>query len=142
MYATRPFRFSNLLAIPFLLTSTLPIAAQPPSATPTTAVLVSLTIKPEIDRAQVVKVLPEEVRETVRLYLNGKIREWYSRSDGKGVIFLMNCSSIAEARALMDTLPLSKANFTNLEFTPIGPLRPLGLLLGKPEAQPSQKSNE
>jgi hypothetical protein len=53
-------------------------------------------------------VVPSEVRETVKLYLDGKIREWYSRGDGRGVIFLVDAKTEDEARALMETLPLAK----------------------------------
>ena len=28
-------------------------------------------------------VIPEEIRAIVKLYLDGKIRQWYSRGDGK-----------------------------------------------------------
>ncbi len=116
----------------FVLLASPQLLAQAPPPTPTTAVLTTLTIKPDIDRAQVLKVLPEEVRATVKLYLDGKIQQWYSRSDGKGVIFVMNCNSSAEAKALTDTLPLSKANLANFEYTPLGPLSPLRLLIASP----------
>lgn len=108
------------------------IAAQAPAPTPTTAVLVNLTIKPDADRSQVVKVLPDEVRETVKLYLDGRIQQWYSRSDGRGVMFILNASDVAAAKALMDGLPLSKANLANFEFTPLGPLSPLRVLVAPP----------
>jgi len=108
--------------------------AQAPSPTPTTVVLVNLTIKPDVDRAEVVKVLPDEVRETVKLYLDGRIQQWYSRSDGRGVMFILNASDVASAKAVMDGLPLAKANLANFEFTPLGPLSPLRVLLAPPSA--------
>src|SRR5208337_3067062 len=48
-------------------------------------------------------VIPDEIQATVRLYLDGKIREWYSRGDGKGVILLVDAKTEDEARALMET---------------------------------------
>jgi hypothetical protein len=45
-------------------------------------------------------VIPSEVRETVKLYLDGKIKEWYSRGDGRGVIFLVDAKTEDEARAV------------------------------------------
>src|SRR5215470_2396395 len=96
-------------------------AAQPPAPTPTTAVLVNLTIKPDADRAQVLKVLPDEVRATVKLYLDGRIQQWYSRADGRGVVFIMNSADVATAKAFTDQLPLSKANLADFEFTALGP---------------------
>ena len=43
----------------------------------------------------------------MRLYLNGPIRQWYSRGDSKGVVFMLDCKDVAEAHAVMDGLPLS-----------------------------------
>jgi len=103
-----------------------------PSAPVTTSVLVNLTVKPESDRAQLPKLMPQEVRDTVRLYLDGKIQQWYGRADGRGVLFIMNCNTVAEAKALMEALPLAKANLVNLEYTPLSPLTPLRYLLADP----------
>jgi hypothetical protein len=110
--------------------------AQPPAppAAPVTAVLVNLTVKPE-DRAKIPAVMPQEVRDTVRLYLDGKIQQWYSRADGRGVIFIMNCSSVEEARTIMSALPLAKAGLASLDFTPLSPLTPLRALLNDPPAR-------
>jgi hypothetical protein len=54
-------------------------------------------------------VMPAEIRETVQLYLNGKIREWYSRGDGRGVVFLLDTRDVAEAHAIMEGFPLAIA---------------------------------
>ena len=120
----RPIALSAVL----LLAAT-PLRAQSPASTPATQVLTSLTIKADVDRGQVMKVMPEEVRETLRLYLDGKIQQWYARSDGRGVIFILNCTTAAEAKAITDRLPLSKANLATFEYTPLGPLAPLRMLL-------------
>ena len=78
-------------------------------------------------------VMPSEIRATVKLYLDGKIRQWYSRSDGKGVIFLVDAKTVDEARAVMETLPLAKEQLMDHEYIPIGPLAPLRLLMGAAE---------
>jgi hypothetical protein len=106
-----------------------PLRAQAPVATPATQVLTALTVKADIDRAQLMKVMPDEVRATLKLYLDGKIQQWYSRSDGRGVIFILNCTTAAEAKAITDGLPLSKANLATFEYTPLSPLAPLRMLL-------------
>jgi hypothetical protein len=118
------------LLTPFLLlAAALPGLAQAPQ-TKTTGVLVALTVKPELrERAQA--LLPEEIRATVRLYLDGKIREWYSRGDGRGVFFILDVKDPDEARSILSGLPLAKEKLADLEFTPLAPLAPLGLLLGK-----------
>jgi hypothetical protein len=96
----------------------------------TTAVLVIETPKPGVTPQQIMAVIPEEIRATVRLYLDGKIREWYSRGDGKGVIFLVDAKTEDEARAVMETLPLAKQQLMDHEYIPVGPLMPLRALMG------------
>jgi len=122
----------SLLAVGLILIS--PLYPQLP-ATPARAadVLVMLTIKPDIERERVMKVMPDEIRATVRLYLDGKIRQWYSRADGKGVVFILDCKDVDEARSVMEALPVAKEQLVNLEFTALTPLTPLRLLLdGQP----------
>jgi hypothetical protein len=86
-------------------------------------------VKSDVDRAQIMKVMPEEVRATVKMYLDGKIQQWYSRSDGRGVVFILNATSVADAKALTDQLPLSKANLATFEYTALSPLGPLRMLI-------------
>jgi hypothetical protein len=74
-------------------------------------------------------VLPTEVRETVKLYLGGKIDQWYSRGDGKGVVFVMNVTTVEEAKALLEALPLGQRKLLEFEYIPLGPLSPLSLLV-------------
>src|SRR5579863_7268112 len=114
-----------------------PLYPQSPAApAPATDVLVMLTIKPGVEREKVMKVMPDEIRATVRLYLDGKIRQWYSRLDGKGVVFVLDCKDVAEATSVMEALPLAKERLVNLEFTALSPLTPLRLLLdGQPGHQ-------
>ena len=94
-----------------------------------TGVLTILTSKPGVSVEQVMKIMPAEIHATVPLYLDGKIQQWFTRGDSKGVIFILNCKDVAEARALMESLPLSKTNLVDEQFIPIGPLLPLGILL-------------
>jgi hypothetical protein len=101
--------------------------AMPPK---TTEVMVMLTAKQGVTRQQFTAIMPSEIRETVKLYLDGKIRQWYSRGDGKGVIFLIDAKTEDEARAVMETLPLSKEHLVDYTYIPVGPLMPLMGLIG------------
>jgi hypothetical protein len=94
-----------------------------------TGVLTILTPKAGVTVEQVMKIMPAEIRATVPLYLDGKIQQWFTRGDGRGVIFLLNCTDVEEARALIESLPLSKENLVDEQFIPVGPLLPLGILL-------------
>jgi peptidyl-tRNA hydrolase len=100
----------------------------------TTAVLVIETAREGVTFQQVFAVMPQEVRATVKLYLDGKIREWYSRGDGKGVVFLVDAKSVDEARAIVEGLPLAKGQLVDSQYIPVGPLTPLRVLIG-PAAQ-------
>ena len=94
-----------------------------------TAVLTILSPKSGVTPEQVMKIMPAEIRATVPLYLEGKIQQWFTRGDGKGVIFLLNCKDVQEAQVLMESLPLTKENLMDEQFIPVGPLLPLGILL-------------
>jgi hypothetical protein len=113
-----------------------PSVAQAQAISPiTTGVMVVLTVKAGVTREQVMAVMPAEIRQTVQLYINGKIREWYSRGDGRGAIFLLDATDVAEAHAIMDDLPLAKQNIMDHEYIAVGPLLPLRLLMANPERQ-------
>ena len=108
-------------------------SAQPPSGAlspKVTEVMVILTAKQGVTRQQIMNVMPAEIRATVKLYLDGKIRQWYSRGDGKGVIMLIDAKTIDEASAIIDAMPLSKENLADHEYIPVGPLMPLATLIG------------
>jgi hypothetical protein len=107
----------------------------PSAAVPkTTEVLVIETPKQRVTTQQIMALIPEEIRATVKLYLDGKIRQWYSRGDGKGVVFLVDAKTEDEARAIMETLPLAKEQLLDDEYIAVGPLMPLRALMG-PGAQ-------
>jgi len=96
----------------------------------TTEVLVIQTAKQGVTPNQIVAVMPSEIRATVKLYFDGKIRQWYSRGDGKGVVFLVDAKTEEEARAVMETLPLAKEQLMDHVYIPVGPLMPLRALMG------------
>jgi hypothetical protein len=138
--------------IPFLMAAVLPAAAlaqsqagaQSPSGAQTqpaggsgvpsiaipktTEVIVIETPKQGVTPQQVMAVIPEEIKATVNLYLDGKIRQWYSRGDGKGVVFVVDAKTEDEARAIMETLPLAKEHLIDHQYVPVGPLMPLRAL--------------
>jgi hypothetical protein len=102
--------------------------------------MVILTSKPGVNREQIMKVMPAEIRATVKLYLDGRIRQWYSRGDGRGVVFFLDVKTVDEAHAIIDALPLSKENLMDHEYIPVGPLLPLAFLIGgEPQEQEVHK---
>ena len=106
----------------------------PAAAIPkTTEVLVIQTARQGITPEQIqqiVAIMPSEIRATVKLYFDGKIRQWYSRGDGRGVVVLIDAKTEDEARAIVESLPLAKEHLMDYVYTPVGPLMPLRALMG------------
>jgi hypothetical protein len=115
-----------------LLISLIPAAsvAQSAPSPNTTEVMVILTARQGVTREQIMNVMPAEIRATVKLYLDGRIRQWYSKSDGRGVILFLDVKTVDEAHSVIDSMPLSKENLMDHEYVPVGPLVPLGGLIG------------
>src|SRR5215469_14476633 len=130
------------MLLPFFL-SAFPMASvalsqahspQPPSGVPTpkvTEVMVILTAKQGVTQQQILNVMPDEIRATVKLYLDGTIRQWYSRGDGRGVILLIDAKTVEEAHAAIDAMPLSTENLVDHEYIAVGPLMPLAALIAR-----------
>lgn len=98
---------------------------------PTTKMLAIGTVTPNGTVAERDEVRPLEIRETIRLYLGGKIEQMFYKTEStpRGVVFIMNVSDKQEAHDLLKALPLGVAGFMEFELIPLGPLKPLGLLL-------------
>jgi hypothetical protein len=105
--------------------------AQPmTTSTPTTRILAIGTINPGTDQAKLLAILPNEVRETVNLYLEGKIEQWYSLQDRRGVAFILNVTDTTAAHEMLEYLPLGQAHLMSFELIPLGPLNQLRQLSG------------
>lgn len=105
------------------------LLAQSPAQTKTTIVLATLTVNPGLKREDIMKHMQSEIRDTVQLYLDGRITQWFARADGKGVVFLIDAKSVDEAKTILEQLPLIKEKVATFEYMPLGPLTPLRLLM-------------
>jgi hypothetical protein len=131
------FRF-GLVALFVGLIAAAPAHAQsanPPAPTPTTKILAIGTLNPGVDPAAAFAILPTEMRETAKLYLDGKIDQWYSLQERRGVAFILNMTDTAAAHEMLEKLPLGQAHLMSFELIPLGPLNPLRQLL-RPVATP------
>jgi hypothetical protein len=72
--------------------------------------------------------MPNEVPATLKLYLDGKVEQFWFREKA-GPIFLMNVESVEQAKATLDTLPLVADGLMTYELMAVGPLAPLGRLI-------------
>lgn len=87
------------------------------------------TIVKPVSAEQRAEIMPKEVPATLKLYLDGKIEQFWARQDAPGVIFLLNVESIEQAKTTIEALPLVTGGFANYNYIPVGPLAPLGLLI-------------
>ena len=133
-------KFSLAVTIAAILASLFlsgPSVAQPANPpTPTTRILAIGTGNPGVDAAAVQSILPTEVRETVKLYLDGKIDQWFSLQDRSGVAFILNVTDPAAAHDMLEKLPLGQAHLMSFELIPLAPLTPLRQLQGMTTGSP------
>lgn len=124
------FTFRSLLVASALALSLLDTAhAAPLPKVPTTKIIAIGSVTPGATQEAISAVLPQEVRETVQLHLDGKIEQWNVRNDKLGVVFVLNMTNVDEAKAIFAKMPLDRAGLISFEFIPVGPLSPLSLLL-------------
>ena len=76
---------------------------------PTTKLLAIGTFTAKGSPDQWKPLLPAEVRDTVRLYLAGKIDQWYLKQDQSGVVFMMNVTDPKEALELLGRFAFGRA---------------------------------
>ena len=118
---------SAFLAASFLAAPALAQNAAPP--VPTTKILaISHSMGAPMTAEQRATIMPHEVHDTVNAYLDGKIDQWYYQTDGKGVVFIVNASTPAEAKAILEKFPLGEAGLMGFDYIPLGPLNPLRII--------------
>jgi hypothetical protein len=71
---------------------------------------------------------------SLRLFVSGKIDQWFCPLDGHAVVMVLNFSSVQEARALLEGPAPGKPKLLTFELIPIVPLVPLTRLVA-PEAK-------
>lgn len=119
---------ASTLALSLLTTA----QAAPLPKVPTTKIIAIGTVTPGATQDAISAVLPQEVRETVQLHLDGKIEQWNVRNDKLGVVFVLNMTDVEEAKAIFAKMPLDRAGLISFQFIPVGPLAPLSVLLNPP----------
>ena len=75
------------------------------------------TLKP-LSKEQSDRIFPHEVPATLKLYLDGKIEQFWLRDEMKGAVFLMNVESVTEAEKLLGELPFTKENLHTFDLLP------------------------
>ncbi|TPG40514.1 hypothetical protein EAH79_11450 [Sphingomonas koreensis] len=132
-------------ALPSARAQSAPGPASPPGlpSVPVTKVIAIGHVTAKWTPEALQTVMPREVRETVALYLQGKLDQWFVRKDQPGVVFVFNSSDPREVHEMLEALPLGREGMMDFDLIPLGPLAPLGLLLGTQyESQTSDVERE
>src|SRR5262249_7213922 len=115
--------------VPHLRKASMVPTQNPLPPVPTTKILaISHFMGTPMTPAQRTQIMPHEVHDTVNAYLAGKIDQWYFRTDGKGVVFIVNASTPEEAKNILEKFPLGQAGLMGFDYIPLGPLSPLRII--------------
>jgi hypothetical protein len=84
--------------------------------------------KPGVTMKTIEPYLKDEVANVFRLWKAGIVRENYARADEPGVVIVLECAGVAEAKRYCDDFPLSKAGFLEWFYIPLDAPLPLEYL--------------
>lgn len=85
-------------------------------------ILAIANVDPNITFKKIQPHLEAEVKYAWKLYKEGTFREMYSRLDRPlGVVFVLECSGVDEARKILNELPFVREKFIDFEIIPLGP---------------------
>jgi hypothetical protein len=79
-------------------------------------------VDPQTTLEEIQPQLEAEVKRAWKLYQEGTVREMYSCPDRRlGVVFILECSSVDEARKSLNELPFVREKFIDFDIIPLGP---------------------
>jgi hypothetical protein len=94
-------------------------------------ILAIAKVDPQTTPEKIQPHLEAEVKQAWKLYKDGNVREMYNCMDRRmGVVFVLECSSVEEARKSLDDLPFVREKFIDFEMIPIGPFSYFEMLHG------------
>jgi len=76
---------------------------------------------PNVNASEFKPYLREEAWQVWELYLSGILREIYFRQDKTNAVLILECASLEEAQAVLNTLPLVQAGLIEFEVIPLAP---------------------
>ena len=89
------------------------------------------------------KILPTATEENIRgvvikealhiwiLYSKDMVREVYFRKDRPGVVLVLECVNVQEAKQILSSFPLVKAGVIDFDIIPLGHFVPFSTLFDK-----------
>jgi hypothetical protein len=85
-------------------------------------ILAIAKVDPQTTLEKIQPHLEAEVKYAWKLYKEGAVREMYNCQDlPLGVVFILECSRVDEARKILDELPFVREKLIDFEFIPLGP---------------------
>ena len=86
---------------------------------------------PNVTAGQFPPHLQAEARRVWELYKSGIIREMYFRQEKTDAVLILECADAAEAREVLNTLPLIREKLIDFEIIPLVPYPGLERLFAK-----------
>jgi hypothetical protein len=85
-------------------------------------ILAIAKVDPQTTIEKIRPYLEAEVKHAWKLYKEGTVREMYNCQDRRlGVVFVLECSGVDEARKILDELPFVREKLIDFEIIPLGP---------------------
>ncbi len=85
-------------------------------------ILAVAKVAPQTTPEKIKPYLEAEVKCAWKLYKEGPVREMYNCRDRRlGVVFILECDNVDEARKALDELPFVREKFIDFEMIPLGP---------------------
>lgn len=85
-------------------------------------ILAIAKVDPQTTLDKIKSHLEAEVKHAWKLYKDGIVREMYICQDRPlGVVFVLECGSVDEARKSLGELPFVQENFIDFDMIPLGP---------------------
>ena len=84
-------------------------------------ILAIAKVDPQTTPEKIKPHLEAEVKHAWKLYKEGTVREMYSCQDRRlGVVFILECSGVDDARKILEELPFVREKFIDFEIIPLG----------------------
>ena len=97
-------------------------------------ILAIAKVDPQTTIEKIQPLLEAEVKHAWKMYKEGTVREMYNCQDrSMGVVFILECSSVDEARKSLDELPFVREKLIDFEIIPLGPFSYFETLFRKGE---------
>jgi hypothetical protein len=95
-------------------------------------VLAIVDLSATADRAELVRRLNEELRESWKLFSANVIREAYATADPTRVVFVLEADDLADAEATLRRLPLVQMGLFTVQYVELRPFSNWARLFAEP----------